>query len=117
MPGRVEGQATRVHGKSQDICFAYTPGAIREDGRQILSKLVLEKTRGWQEGVCLCGGRGEGGEERGAGREEEEEEEANSPPTSTHTTPKGMTAEEIIERQHSISTEWHFNFSSACFKD
>lgn len=28
-----------------------------------------------------------------------------------------MTAEEIIERQHSISTEWHFNFSSACFKD
>lgn len=69
--------------------------------------------------MCVCvvgGGRGEGGEERGAGREEEEEE-ANSPPTSTHTTPKGMTAEEIIERQHSISTEWHFNFSSACFKD
>jgi len=96
----------RVHGKSQDICFAYTPGAIREDGRQILSKLVLEKTRGWQEGVCVWWG--------GAGREEEE---ANSPPTSTHTTPKGMTAEEIIERQHSISTEWHFNFSSACFKD
>lgn len=74
MPGRVEGQAMRVHGKSQDICFAYTPGAIREDGRQILSKLVLEKTRGWQEGVCVWWGEG------GAQGERRRKQTAHPPP-------------------------------------
>ena len=46
-----------MHGKSQDICFAYTPRAITEDGRQILSKLVL-KTGGGGKGVKRKGAGG-----------------------------------------------------------